>query len=71
MGGPLPQRRPSPPPQRHGGTLVAVVMLGLMLMAGIHLGALSWRYRKELWQLQGAAVGLVVGYVLGAIGRKP
>jgi len=71
MGNPLRQRTPKPPPQRRGTGLGAVLVLALILMVGIHLGALSWRYRKEIWQLQGAAVGLVVGYLLAAAGRKP
>lgn len=33
--------------------------------AGIVLDRAGWRHRKQLWQLQGGAVGLVAGYLLG------
>ena len=39
------------------------------MIVGIQLGALPYRYRKQLWQLQGAAVGVVVGYVIGRFSR--
>jgi hypothetical protein len=44
-----------------------LVGLGLALLIGIQLGALPWRYRRELWQAQGAAFGVVVGLAIGRL----
>jgi hypothetical protein len=41
--------------------------MALALMIGIQLGALPWRYRRELWQAQGAALGVVVGLAIGRL----
>lgn len=46
---------------------LAGVGMALALMIGIQLGALPWRYRRELWQAQGAAFGLVVGLAIGRL----
>ena len=50
-----------------GAGLVVVVMVTLLV--GLQLGAVPWRFRRQMLQLQGAlaggAVGLGVGYVLG------
>ncbi len=47
----------------------------LVLLIGIQLGRLPFRYRHSLWQLQGAALGGVIGFVLGQVsarmGRRP
>ena len=43
--------------------LVLVVVVSVS--AGIALDRAGWRHRKQLWQLQGGAIGLVAGYVLG------
>ena len=44
-------------------------VLGLVIVAsisvGIALDRAGWRHRKQLWQLQGGAIGLVAGYLLG------
>ena len=45
------------------GLLVLVVVVSVS--AGIALDRAGWRHRKQLWQLQGGAIGLVAGYVLG------
>jgi hypothetical protein len=54
------------------GTALALV---LVLLIGIQLGRLPFRYRHSLWQLQGAALGGVIGFVLGQVsarmGRRP
>lgn len=47
--------------------LLAGVGMALALMIGIQLGALPWRYRRELWQAQGAALGVVVGLAIGRL----
>jgi len=41
--------------------------MALALLIGIQLGALPWRYRRELWQAQGAAFGVVVGLAIGRL----
>ena len=87
MSVPPPMRRqsPSPPPSevdRHGGPLGwiegggLVVLLVVALFIGLQLGGVSWRYRKQLWQLQGGVVGALVGYGMGrwmkgSADRKP
>ena len=51
------------------GTGLAV---GLALIVGLQLGALPWRLRREIWQVQGALLGLAVGVVIGRISaRRP
>ena len=45
---------------------------GLALIVGLQLGALPWRFRREIWQVQGALLGLAVGVVIGRFSvRKP
>jgi hypothetical protein len=59
---------PNPKPlAKRGGGSVAAVALALALVVGIQLGGVPWRYRKQLWQLQGAAIGAVVGYMVGRL----
>ena len=45
------------------------IILGLLVVgsvaAGVALDQAGWRHRKQLWQLQGGAIGLVAGFVLG------
>lgn len=65
----LQRRDASPPPRRGGARLGAALVVGLALVVGIQIGAIPWRFRREIWQLQGAAVGLVVGYLLGRANR--
>ena len=54
------------------GTALALLVV---LLIGIQLGRLPFRYRHSLWQLQGAALGGVSGFALGQvsarIGRRP
>ena len=56
-----------------GGGLT--VLLVVVLLVGLQLGGVPWRYRKQLWQLQGGVVGALVGYGVGRLmkqsGRKP
>lgn len=39
--------------------------IGLALLVGLQLGALPWRYRREIWQIQGFVVGIAIGVVIG------
>lgn len=59
---PTPRSRPQVIPGLGMGTAIG---LALVLMLGIQLGGVPWRYRKQLWQLQGALAGAVVGYLVG------
>jgi hypothetical protein len=50
--------------------------LGLAVMValtiGLQLGAMPWRFRREIWQLQGAVVGMAVGVLIGRFSaRRP
>jgi uncharacterized membrane-anchored protein YhcB (DUF1043 family) len=53
-----------------GGRSLALLALAAALVVGIQVGAIPWRYRKQLWQLQGAVVGVVVGFVAGRLSRS-
>jgi hypothetical protein len=66
---PLTPRRSEELRQTSGRNL-AVLALATSLVIGIQLGAIPWRYRKQLWQLQGALVGVVVGFVAGRLARR-
>jgi hypothetical protein len=50
--------------------MLAGVGMALALLIGIQLGALPWRYRRELWQAQGAALGMVVGLAIGRFSAR-
>ena len=45
--------------------VVLVLVILASVSTGIALDRAGWRHRKQLWQLQGGAVGLVAGYLLG------
>jgi hypothetical protein len=48
-----------------------VLVLVVTLVVGLQLGALPWRFRKQIWQLQGALAGGAVGLVIGvSISRR-
>ena len=49
---------------------VGLAGLLLALLLGIHLGAIPWRYRREIWQLQGLVLGSAIGYVVGRFSRS-
>lgn len=55
---------------RRGGSTLAVLSLAAAFVIGLQLGAIPWRYRKQIWQLQGGLVGVVVGYVVGRWSRS-
>ncbi len=61
--GPL-NPRPSGGLVRGGGALLGV---GLALWVGLQLGAVPYRYRHQFWQVQGLAVGLVLGWCAGRL----
>ena len=44
--------------------ILALIVVG-SVAAGVALDQAGWRHRKQLWQLQGGAIGLVAGFVLG------
>ena len=48
---------------------ITAMGLALALVIGTQLGGIPWRYRKQLWQLQGAAIGALVGYLVGRLER--
>jgi hypothetical protein len=48
-----------------GGSGLAAITLALAVVIGMQIGGVPWRFRKQLWQLQGAALGAVLGYVVG------
>ena len=50
--------------------MLAGVGIALALLIGIQLGALPWRYRREMWQAQGAVFGVVVGLTIGRLSAK-
>ena len=54
---------------RGTGSRVAWVSLGAAVLIGIQLGTLPWRYRKEMWQLQGGLAGALVGFWVGRVTR--
>ncbi|EDY38181.1 hypothetical protein CPCC7001_1060 [Cyanobium sp. PCC 7001] len=45
-----------------GAVVVAVLV-------GIQLGSIPWRYRRQIWQLQGFLLGGLAGYVVGRLSR--
>lgn len=53
-----------------GGRSLGLLALAAAVVLGIQLGTIPWRYRKQLWQLQGALVGVVVGFVVGRLSRS-
>ena len=63
----LPERGASPKLGHARFSLGMAAGLGLALLLGIQLGALPWRFRRELWQAQGALLGLGVGIAIGRL----
>lgn len=44
--------------------------LVIAVLVGIQLGNIPWRYRRQIWQLQGFLLGAAVGYVVGRFSRE-
>lgn len=59
-------RRAGPLARRFG-----VVALVVALVVGVQLGSIPWRYRREIWRLQGFLLGALAGYVLGRLSSTP
>ena len=60
-----------PAREEGGGTLgqrFGVGVLVIALVVGMQLGSIPWRYRRQIWQLQGFLLGALAGYVLGRLG---
>jgi hypothetical protein len=54
------------------GNLGLPLAIALSLLVGLQLGALPWRYRREMLQIQGGLVGLGIGFALGRLtARRP
>jgi hypothetical protein len=59
-------------PSRSGslGRRFGAGALVIAVLVGIQLGAIPWRYRRQIWQLQGFLLGAVVGYVVGRLSGR-
>ena len=44
-----------------------IIVFVVALLIGMQLGGVPWRYRKQIWQLQGALVGVVAGLAIGRL----
>ncbi|MCP9818174.1 hypothetical protein KBZ18_01545 [Synechococcus sp. Cruz-9H2] len=70
--------KPPPKPIRSGGGMLGllgggglVLGLSVALVVGLQLGALPWKFRRQMFQLQGAMAGGLVGFVVGwSVGRS-
>ncbi len=74
MSLPSPESGSNLPPQRRqpGAGLVRGIGVGALAIAvvvGIQLGRVPYRYRRQIWQLQGFAAGALLGYVVGRISQ--
>jgi hypothetical protein len=56
---------PTPPPSPWWRRSFSGAALVVAVLVGIQLGSIPWRYRREIWQLQGFVVGGALGYLLG------
>ena len=50
-----------------GAALTAAVAISLAVVIGIQLGGIPWRFRRQMWQLQGALMGAALGFVVGRL----
>jgi len=60
--------------QGEAGTLTGSFGVGALVIAlvvGMQLGGIPWRYRRQIWQLQGFLLGGLAGYVLGRLNECP
>lgn len=49
------------------GSALALIVV---LIIGIQLGRIPFRYRRQIWQVQGAALGGLVGFGLGQLSAR-
>ncbi|QPN56383.1 hypothetical protein I1E95_15105 [Synechococcus sp. CBW1107] len=67
---------PKPTRQGRGGLSLlggGGLLLGLSvaLIVGLQLGALPWKFRRQMFQLQGSLAGGLVGFAVGwGLGRS-
>ena len=47
--------------------MTAAVAVSLAVVIGIQLGGIPWRFRRQMWQLQGALMGAALGFVVGRL----
>lgn len=50
-----------------GAAITATAVITVAVIIGMQLGGVPWRYRRQIWQLQGAVLGAMVGYVVGRL----
>ena len=50
-----------------GAVLTAAVAISLAVVIGIQLGGIPWRFRRQMWQLQGALMGAALGLLWVAL----
>ena len=55
---------------KDGSALTSAAFISLAVVIGIQLGGMPWRYRRQLWQVQGALMGAVLGFVVGRFGSS-
>ena len=71
MNDPIPVGQSGGSPRRSpSGGLSSGLGVGALVIAvvvGIQLGSIPWRYRRQIWQLQGFLLGSLVGYVVGRL----
>jgi hypothetical protein len=75
MNDPIPVGQSGGSPRRSpSGGLSSGLGVGALVIAvvvGIQLGSIPWRYRRQIWQVQGFLLGAVAGYVLGRLNESP
>jgi hypothetical protein len=59
--------QPAGPLARRFGAVALVVAL----VVGMQLGSIPWRFRRQIWQLQGFLLGALAGYVVGRLKDTP
>ena len=52
---------------KDGSALTSAAFISLAVVIGIQLGGMPWRYRRQFWQVQGALMGAVLGFVVGRL----
>lgn len=69
MSQPIPPGKSGSSPRRSSasglGRNLGAGALVIAVVVGIQLGSIPWRYRRQIWKLQGFLLGGLVGYVVG------